>query len=85
MAESYVYYSRFFVILLSLLLIASNDIEAVKSTADFCTKFSATFVNQCYHDQSCIDNCKREGFVYGGECEWKGIWHGFACMCFYYC
>nr|XP_033513268.1 defensin-like protein 19 [Nicotiana tomentosiformis] len=83
MAESYVYYSRFFVIL-SLLVIASNGIEAVKSN-DFCTKFSATFESQCYHDESCIGNCKREGFVYGGECEWKGIWRGFACMCFYYC
>nr|XP_033517173.1 defensin-like protein AX2 [Nicotiana tomentosiformis] len=82
MAESHVCFSRLVVILFSLFLIASNDVNALKD--GICKKFSSTFSGQCYVSAHCEATCVKEGSP-SGECEWQGVHWGYVCMCQYFC
>ncbi|KAM3220905.1 hypothetical protein P3L10_020173 [Capsicum annuum] len=64
-----------------------EDNEVVEgASAGFCDVWSDNFRGQCYSRYRCNNTCKdEEGYIYGGECLWKGLLVGMACMCIYRC
>lgn len=55
------------------------------ASAGFCDAWSKNFKGQCYNGYHCDNVCTNEGYIFGGECLWEGIFAGMACMCVYSC
>ncbi|KAK4338553.1 hypothetical protein RND71_043040 [Anisodus tanguticus] len=72
----------FCALLFCFLLMFASDIEAAED--EICKQFSSTFSGQCYESAHCEETCIKEGSS-SGECQWKGIHWGYACMCEYIC
>ncbi|KAG5593711.1 hypothetical protein H5410_034943 [Solanum commersonii] len=98
MSESQVCFSKFLLILFSVLIVSNvyektlGSILTLSEKVIFllwvpilgCQKLSSTYSGQCYDDALCATKCFTEGYS-NGVCDWGGLLLGFACYCQYSC